>query len=371
MSIGRSRMVSVVLPGLAVVALAGAALSITRNAADAPRLEPRIAPPGQPDPAVGSVSATGLVEAESEQAGIGAVTPGMVTVLAVSAGQSVRTGDLLFAQDSRAADADLAVRRSQLQAAEVGVAQARSQVPGLRAQIETAQAGTDEAETALADANDLLHSAENTPVGLSITRREVTKRRNDVRIAEARLQEARGRLAQAQAGLIQYQDGDQAGPMLRVAVAAVEQARATLQQAETARALLMVRAPFDGTVLQVNVRLGEYAQVGGAPAIILGQLRTLRLRADIDEGDIPRFSPDARAVAIPRGDPRRQLPLRLLRVEPLVVPKVSLSGAGMERVDTRVLRVVYEIEGPATGLYPGQQLNLFLTARAAVPTAGR
>jgi hypothetical protein len=69
-------MIPVVIPGLAAVSLAGATLSSAHDATDAPQREPRTIPPGQPDPAVESVSATGLTEAESEQVGIGALVPG-------------------------------------------------------------------------------------------------------------------------------------------------------------------------------------------------------------------------------------------------------------------------------------------------------
>ena len=360
---GRSRIGSAVIPGLAALALVAAGISILRTAPPAIQVSPRIQPPGQPEPGLGSVSGAGLVEAESEQAGIGAVQPGMVLAVTAVPGVPVRAGDVLFTQDSRAADAAVAVRTSDVLAARAAMEQARSMVPGLRAQVDTARAVLTGAEVGQADAGDLLRSGENTPLGLSISRREMTKRRNDERAAEARLQEARGRLAQAEATLAQYVDGRTEGPVLRAAAAAVAQAEALQQQAETARSLLSVRAPFDGTVLQVNLRPGEYAQLGGPPAIVLGQLRSLRLRADIDEADIPRFDPAAAAVATPRGDPARRIPLHLVRVEPLVVPKASLTGAGTDRVDTRVLRVLYEIVGAADGLYPGQQLNLFVTGR--------
>ena len=303
------------------------------------------------------------MEAESEQVDVGAEQSGTVSAVAAIPGVRVRKGDVLFRQDTRAADAAVAVRTSDVLAARATMEQARSMVPGLRAQVDTEQAVLMEAEVGLADAGDLLRSAENMPVGLSITRREMTKRRNDERAAEAREHEARGRLAQAQAALAQYVEGASDGPILRAAATAIAQAEALQRQAETARDLLTVRAPFDGTVLQVNLRPGEYAPAGGPPAIVLGQLSRLRLRADIDEADIPRFSATAEAVATPLGDPSRRIPLRLVRVEPLVVPKVSLTGAGAERVDTRVLRVLYEIEGPLDRLYPGQQLNLYLTAK--------
>ena len=71
------------------------------------------------------------------------------------------------------------------------------------------------------------------------------------------------------------------------------------------------------------------------------------MRVDVDENDIPRFRPATPAVARLRGDPRREYRLRFVRVEPYVVPKKSLTGDSTERVDTRVLQVIYALELPA------------------------
>jgi multidrug resistance efflux pump len=123
-----------------------------------------------------------------------------------------------------------------------------------------------------------------------------------------------------------------------------------------------VRAPLDGKVLQVNVRPGEY--VGGAPGralIVLGDTgNTVRVRVDIDGPDIPRYRPGAPARATPRGSPETSYALRFVRVEPYVVPKKSLTGDSTERVDTRVLQVIYALDFTAQPVYVGQQVDVFI-----------
>jgi hypothetical protein len=120
-------------------------------------------------------------------------------------------------------------------------------------------------------------------------------------------------------------------------------------------------------VLQVNVRLGEF--VGAPPAtaalVVLGNVNLLHVRVDIDEYDIHRFRADAAARASLKGQPRTCFPLRFVRVEPYVVPKKSLTGDNTERVDTRVLPVVYSIDVGDRQLYVGQQLDVFIDATAA------
>src|SRR5208283_3312948 len=118
----------------------------------------------------------------------------------------------------------------------------------------------------------------------------------------------------------------------------VEQARARAEQDEVQLALLEVRAPVDGTILQVNVRPGEYVTTLGSQSLILmGSLKPLHVRVNIDEEDLPRLEVDAPARAKIRGDVRQEvIPLRFVRLEPYIVPKVSLTGVNTERVDTRV-----------------------------------
>ena len=88
-------------------------------------------------------------------------------------------------------------------------------------------------------------------------------------------------------------------------------------------------------------------------------------RVDLDEQDIARFGPAARATASVRGDGKRALPLEFVRVEPYAIPKKSLTGDNAERVDTRVLQVIYAIAPEAVGdlpLYVGQQMDVYIEA---------
>ena len=88
----------------------------------------------------------------------------------------------------------------------------------------------------------------------------------------------------------------------------------------------------------------------------------VHVRVDIDEYDIPRFRPGAPAKAYVRGYPRYEYHLRFVRVEPYVIPKKSLTGENTERVDTRVLQIIYAVENPEPPLYIGQQLDVFIEA---------
>jgi HlyD family secretion protein len=113
----------------------------------------------------------------------------------------------------------------------------------------------------------------------------------------------------------------------------------------------------------VNVRPGEsVGAVPGQPIVVLGTVGPLHLRVDVDETDIPRLKPGAAGTASPRGDSNQRYPLRFVRIEPYVKPKRSLTGDGIERVDTRVLQVIYAIAAADPPLHVGQQLDVFLDA---------
>jgi hypothetical protein len=97
--------------------------------------------------------------------------------------------------------------------------------------------------------------------------------------------------------------------------------------------------------------------------MLLGNVSNLHVRVDIDEHDIPRFSLNAPARAIIKGHPELSFPLKFVRVDPYVVPKKSLTGMNTERVDTRVLQVIYTFEPGSMPVFVGQQVEVFLEAR--------
>jgi RND family efflux transporter MFP subunit len=320
----RSRFNTYVLPGLALLALAGGVASIASHQTAHSLAEPATPPPTPPAAQAASIGAVGLVESASEEIGIAAAVSGPVTAVPVQPGQHVRAGDVLFAIDDRQARADLAVHR---------------------ADLDSARARLAEAAAAQADLADQLARAERLSKisgGVSISEDTLLRRRYASRTVDAHVESARAEVASAEA--------------------TVASAQVTLDR-------LTVRAPIDGTVLQVNVRVGEYAPAEpmATPLVIMGQLTPLHIRTDIDETDVPRFDPRAPAWASPRGAADRRTKLTLVRVDPLVVPKKSLTGAGTERVDTRVLRVVYAFDPRELAAYPGQQMDVFVALR---PEAG-
>ena len=66
------------------------------------------------------------------------------------------------------------------------------------------------------------------------------------------------------------------------------------------------------------------------------------------------------ATAFLRGDTNHPIALGFKRIIPLMVPKKNLSGANTERVDVRVLQLIYTFSKASTPAYVGQQVDVYL-----------
>ena len=128
----------------------------------------------------------------------------------------------------------------------------------------------------------------------------------------------------------------------------------------------------DGEVLQVKVRAGEYAPAAAMqnPLMLIGSVETLQLRVDIDENDAWRVRPGAAAKASLRGNSSISTGLTFLRFEPYIVPKRSLTGESTERVDTRVLQILFSFPRGTIPVYVGQLMDVFIEAPEGVSTKG-
>src|SRR5262245_8247433 len=371
------------LGSIAVVAGLGASLSIGNNSQLRASLEAWLGPPSAPisaatasrtvavlRPPAQQIGAVGLVEPSSREISIGADISGTVSKVLAVPGVRVGKGQPLFVLDTRLAEAVVAQRLRDLAAAEARLALARGRVPGLQAEVQAAMTAVEAARADKDDAMDVVRIASGLNSGDTISAREITRRRNVLRAAEAKYAEATARLALAQANLALY-DEAKGGANLTIELAAIEQARASLRLAQTDLELRTVSAPIDGEVLRVNINPGECAVAGAVtqPLSAMGRPDPMHVRIDLDEADISRYRQGARAVASLRGDSVRKLQLSFVRAEPLVVPKRALSGLTTERVDTRVMQLIYAIVDDGAAILPGQQIDVLIEADEAGPQA--
>lgn len=360
------------LPALAVVAFSFAVLQMTK----AQQKPPPVSPPVEPaqSPFGKQVSGAGIVEPETENIAVGTHLPGVVKAVHVRAGDAVAAGEPLFELDDRALIAELAVRAAARESAAAQVAKQdalprREELPPLEAKVA-------EARAALEDKLLLFERSKRENDSGVGARELLDTRRTAADAAKAQLRGAEAALDLARAGAWKFD--------LAVAKAALAQTDAQYAQTRTELDRLRVTAPrvrkpganrapdpippadlVEFRVLQVNVRPGEFVSAApGAPIVVLGTVGRLNVRVDIDENDIGRFKLGAKGTATPRGDPATKYALSFVRVEPYVIPKKSLTGGNTERVDTRVLQVIYALDRADAPLYVGQQLDVSLDATA-------
>jgi multidrug resistance efflux pump len=307
------------------------------------------------------VGGVGIIEPAGEAVMIGSHLSGIVSHLYVKAGDFVKKGDPLFALDDRAAQAMVQLSTSNLLSQQSKLKELRSQIPTQKARVDAADALKQQAEATLTNARQELSRAEVLAGQKAVSEEELGTRRLTLAVAAAKLSEAQARHREAIASL-DLIAGEKSAPSLEVQEVAVEQAKASLAKEKIGLDLHRVVAPRDAEVLQVKIREGEFASAAAlsTPLMILGTVDPLHVRVDIDESEIPRFSAAARAFASVRGRPSLKVPLTFVRTEPYVVPKKSLNGGVSERVDTRVLQIIYAVSPAEIQAIPGQQVDVYI-----------
>jgi HlyD family secretion protein len=264
------------------------------------------------------IAGRGLVESSAEDVRISPALPGLVREVTVRVGSEVRLGDILLQQDDRAVQSQLKRQWANLELLTRRVAEARVDV---------------------ADKADSLSRQTRLAKEAIATVEELTR----ARFAHER-----------------------AVAVLATAEAQVEAAQADVNDSKTQIELLTLRAPRAGTVLQINTRVGEFIGTGtSSPAMVLGSTERLQVRVDIDEENASRVVPGSPAVGLPKGSATNLLSLTFVRLEPYLVPKKSLSGESSERVDTRVLQVIYSFDRGSARIYPGQQMDVWIANSTA------
>jgi HlyD family secretion protein len=350
-------MISKILVPLLALAGAGfAILTVAAGSQPAPVARP-VADPSRP-PFENYIAGSGIIEAMDRNVAIGSPLPRLVLEVHAKVGDEVEAGAPLFSLDDRDLKAEAEVRRTTLRSARARYERLKS-APRAE-EIPPAEARVGAAEAQLGDFKNQVALWESVADKRAVTVEEFQRKKFAVQAQEARVAEMKAALALLKAGTWKSD--------LEVAAAEVAAAEAQVAQTETEIARMTVRAPGRGTVLQVNVRAGEFAPSGviQPPLMLFGKLERMNLRVDVDENDAWRFRKDAAAVAFVRGNREMKTELRLERVEPYVIPKRSLTGDSTERVDTRVMQAVYSFPRAALPVYVGQQMDVFIEVKNGV-----
>ena len=343
------------LPVIAVVGLA-LGLVMVRATTKPPQKAQPVAEPSKA-PFQAYVSGAGLIEASTENVKVGSATGGLVTKLCAKVGDRIRKGQALWQIDDGPRRAELARYQASVASAEAALEKLRA--GNRKEEVQKQELQVAQSKVQLEDARSQLAIRESAAKEdtRAISQDEVNQSRNTVRQREAAVAYQQAELERLKAGAW--------APDLRVQEAAVQEARAQVEQTKADLERLTVRSPLDGEVMQVKIHAGEYAPAGQTDdaLMLVGNNDVLNVRVDVDEQDGWRVDGKQPAVAYPRGRSDLKIPLEFVRIEPYVVPKKSLTGAATERVDTRVLQVIYRFRQPTSfKVYSGQQMDVYIQA---------
>lgn len=328
--------------------------------------EPPVFNPAR-SPYAAGIYAEGIVESEQASGVNTNIYPevgGTVKQIAAAEGQSVTAGTPLLYIDDSVQRATAEQQQSQAQAAksllgelraeprEENLAVAEAQVTAARANLKTAQDSFNKQNTGYtlnpkAVSKDALDSAANA-----------------VAVAEANLEVARKQYALTKAGAWIYDINNQ------------QSQYNALEKAYLASSALLakytLRAPKDGVVLSINATVGGYVSPQGTydtytqgadPVITLGTPQEfLSVRCYVDEILVPRIpSPSAMKAQMSIRGADVKLPMQYVRTQPFVSPKIELSDQRTERVDVRVLPIIFRVEKPKNvNLYPGELVDVYI-----------
>jgi HlyD family secretion protein len=319
------------------------------------------------NPYSNGIYAEGMVESDQpsgENINIYPEVPGTVKQILVAEGQEVKRGTVLLVIDDSVQRATVEQLQSQAQAASTLLEELKAQPR--KETLDVAEAQVVAAQASLKTAQDELDKqlAAYNLNPKSISKDALDNAVNTAAAAKANLEVARKQRDLTKAGAWIYDIHNQE-----------KQYNALFKSYASASALLgkyTLRAPKDGVVLAISPTVGSFVSTQGAydtytqgqaPVLVLGSPHAhLNVRCYVDEILVPRLPNPAKMKAemSVRGS-NVKIPLTYVRTQPIVSPKIELSDQRLERVDVRVLPIIFRLEkAPNISLYPGLLVDVYI-----------
>jgi len=350
---------------ISVLGILGGIVSAIFSSFAQPALSPAFKPAENPYST--AIYAEGIVESDQpsgENINVYPEVPGTVKQILVAEGQVVRKGDPLVLIDDSIQRATTEQQESAAEAAHAMLEELRAEPRKETLDVNVAQVTS--AEAALKTAQDTLRK---TQASYEMDPRSVSKDALDSAInaeavAQANLEVARKQRDLTKAGAWEFDIQNQ------------EKQYTALQKSYLAGTALLskytLRAPSDGVVLSIATMVGAYVSSQGSyesysqgmtPVLVLGAPQAnLQVRCYIDEILVPRLpAPSKMKAQMSIRGSDVKVSLDFVRVQPYVSPKIELSDQRQERVDVRVLPIIFKVEKPkSVNLYPGELVDVYV-----------
>ncbi len=350
---------------ISAIGFLGGAITAIYSTFATPVLPPVFNPAA--NPYTSAIYAEGIIESvqsSGENINLYPEVPGTVKEILVTEGQEVRKGMPLLLIDPSVQSATTEQQQSAAQASHAMLEELKAEPR--KENLDVAEAQAVSAQAALKTAQDELNKQETAYQmdPRSISKDALDSAINAAAVAQANLEVARKQRDLTKAGAWSFDIQNQ------------ERQYNALEKAYLASSALLskytLRAPTDGIVLTIGTIVGNYVSPQGAydsytqgmsPVLVLGTPQTnLHVRCYIDEILVPRLPPSSKVKAqmTIRGT-NVKVPLNFVRVQPFVSPKIELSDQRQERVDVRVLPVIFSFEKPKdVNLFPGELVDVYV-----------
>jgi HlyD family secretion protein len=308
-----------------------------------------------------AASATGRVEPKSGEVRVTAEVPGRIVDIAAALNDRVKTGDLLIRLDDDDALTKVtgAYAEAQVRVRERNEEDARGlQLDRRNAEdaLSTAERAAFGAQQELDDALDHKRNGGGTDEAVDAARKKLV--------------DARKKVADQRANLASV-NSKSGMPLPTRLESALAVARAELTAAELGVEHTRVRAPFDGTVLNVMAKEGEVA----APSpentlLVFGDLTTMKVRAEVEERDAAKIHAGQRVVVRADAYPDQDFEGRVASIaQSLSQPNIVSRGPRRPN-DVEVLEAVIDLDG-LPPLLTGMRVDVFFkldaTASSTTP----
>jgi HlyD family secretion protein len=347
---------AVALPA-GVIAIAAAAgfwqfvLHDRGTATAAPQGQEQSAPP----PVVWATAAPGRIEPKGGEIRIAAPMAGKAIEVLVDMNDRVRAGDLMIHLDDAEPIAKLSAAESEVSARKHDRDQEK--VVGLALDRRTAEDNLYTAERALfharLDLDQRLSTAKTNPASQD----ELNRIRAAIAAAGEKVnrEKANVRAVQASAGM----------PLPTRLESALAAARADVAVLDVAIAHARMRAPIDATVLNMGVKLGETAIPSPEyPLVVLGDVTSLRVRAEVDERDVTKIHVGQAAEISADAFPNRKFKAKVVTISPsLGTPRIA-ARSSRKPTDVVSLEVLLDLEAGSPFL-TGMRADVFFNPDVA------
>jgi multidrug resistance efflux pump len=283
------------------------------------------------------LAGNGIVEPAQPETKVATQLAGKIAHVLVAEGREVAAGTPLVEMESGVERAALAAAESDVASTQATFARTShgnraEDVEAALAEAESAKAHADSSATTLTRTETLEKSGAATPDELDRARTAAAADRATYQALAAR--------AKASAAGSRFEDVVEAKAKLLAAQARRDEAKAALDR-------LTIRAPIAGEVLRVKYRDGEYYNpAAGDALVVLGDTHLLRVRIDVDERDVARVRLGARAFATADAWPGRRFSGHVVERARRFGRKNVRTDDPVERIDTKILEVVLELEDP-------------------------